>query len=182
METPQFLQNLPKQFEPLRAFLEGSLRPYIKIHEENVGHINEDSSNDPLTLWQSKIGGNPYFPRGLDYPTDPTTGEAMALLVQLNCADLPLIQGLDLPQQGILQFYMGGIQFADPAMDNSRICTLYFPEASQNRGDLITDFSFVNVMETIRGDYDDIYALTFSAEHDFFWLRVRGKNSNGLRI
>lgn len=149
METPRFLQDLPEEFEPLRAFLEGNLKPYIKIHAENVGQTNEDSSNDPLTLWQSKIGGNPYFPKGVDYPTDPTTGEAMALLVQLNCADLSPIQGFDLPQQGMLQFYIGGIQFADPVMDNSRIRTLYFPEVSQNLDDLMTDFSFIRAPRLI---------------------------------
>lgn len=31
MDAPQFLQDLPPQFEPLRSFLEANLQPYIKI-------------------------------------------------------------------------------------------------------------------------------------------------------
>ncbi|NES95589.1 MAG: DUF1963 domain-containing protein, partial [Desertifilum sp. SIO1I2] len=73
METPQFLRELPAEFEPLRTLLETQLKPYIKIHETQVGRINEDSTGDPLTLWQSKIGGNPYFPKGLDYPRVPVS-------------------------------------------------------------------------------------------------------------
>ncbi|TVP64610.1 MAG: DUF1963 domain-containing protein [Nodularia sp. (in: Bacteria)] len=46
-----------------------------------------DANGDPLTLWQSKIGGNPYFPKDMEYPIDRTDGLAMPLLIQINSDD-----------------------------------------------------------------------------------------------
>lgn len=177
METPQFLRELPAEFEPLRTLLEAQLKPYIKIHETQVGRINEDSTGDPLTLWQSKIGGNPYFPKGLDYPCDPVSGEPMILFIQLNCTEVPPIEGFDLPQQGILQAYLGGIQYADAYADK-RHSMLYFPEVSEDINDLVTDFSFINARETLRWDYDEICSLTFSVERNLFWYSRYGEDFN----
>ncbi|MCD8486709.1 MAG: DUF1963 domain-containing protein [Desertifilum sp.] len=177
METPQFLRELPAEFEPLRTLLETNLKPYIKIHETQVGRINQDSTGDPLTLWQSKIGGNPYFPKGLDYPRDPVSGEPMILFIQLNCAEVPQIKGFDLPKQGILQAYLGGIQYADAYADK-RHSMLYFPEVSEDINDLVTDFSFINARETLRWDYDEICSLTFSVERNLFWSSRYGEDFN----
>lgn len=166
---PQFLHDIPAQFEPLRSFLETNLKPYIKIIETGVTKRSDQSPQDPLTRWQSKIGGNPYFPKSATYPVDPTTGEAMALLVQINCADVPPITGFDFPGQGILQFYLGGFQLADAYLEPKRCQVLYFPDISKNEDDLITDFSFINLDETLRVDFPAIYELTFSVSRDLFW-------------
>ncbi len=101
IETPQFLRDLPRKFSPLKKLLEENLKPYIKITPgERVGNMNNrsyaEANGDPLTLWQSKIGGNPYFPKNVEYPIDRITGQAMPLLIQINCADVPPIAGFDL--------------------------------------------------------------------------------------
>ncbi|WP_088893863.1 DUF1963 domain-containing protein [Leptolyngbya ohadii] len=166
-----FLENLPPQFEPLQSFLQQNLVPYIRIQAgEQVGSMDffNRGTGDPLTVWQSKIGGNPYFPKTAKYPIDLGTGKALPLLMQINCAEVPPIAGFDFPQVGILQFYLGS-QPAEAAETPGKYRVLYFPEISTNPSDLITDFSFIERDETLREMYPEVYPITFSASRDLFW-------------
>lgn len=172
-DTPQFLQDLPPQFEPLRSFLEANLVPYIKFTVTDAGHLNSagyggsDWGGDPLELWQSKIGGHPYLPKGTSYPTDAETGEMM-FLMQVNCGDLPMIESLNLPRQGLLQFYIGlDVPMCVLSPEQHRV--LYYPDVSKDRNDLITDFSFLAEPAKSLEWYDKVYTLSFSAQRDVFW-------------
>ncbi len=168
MDTPPLLRNLPAQFEPLRPFLESNLQPYVKIHPgEEVRWLDSDWNGDPLEPWQSKVGGYPYLPQGTDYPTDRQTGEMMMFLMQVNCADLPIIDGFALPQQGILQFY-SGLCVPESVLSPEQHRILYFPEITQDKNDLITDFSFLVEFACYQEWYYEIYSLTFSAQQDVF--------------
>lgn len=177
-DTPQFLNDLPLEFEPLRSHLEANLLPYIKITAEEAGHLNSagypisDWSGDSLELWQSKIGGHPYLPEGTSYPTDRETGEQMMFLMQINCADLPIIDGFALPQQGILQFYVGlNVPMCELSPEQHYI--LYFPEVSQDKTNLVTDFSFLATTSADLEWYDDVYALKFSLQQEVFWVALQ---------
>ena len=86
-------------------------------------HINPEQQP---TLTSSKLGGLPYWPRGLAYPEPVRQGlssdERLALLAQLNLADF----GGDprLPDHGLLQFFITtddlmGLEF-DVPMDAQR--------------------------------------------------------------
>ena len=58
-------------------------------------------------LFDSKIGGTPYFPQSMEYPTGKKNvfeGQPLVLLAQLNFDKLPHIP--DFPQKGILQFFV----------------------------------------------------------------------------
>jgi uncharacterized protein YwqG len=169
-DTLAFLRELPPRFESLRSFLEANLQPYIKIQVgEEVGSFGgAKPTGDPLTVWQSKIGGNPYFPKDLEYPIDPGSGKAMPLLMQINCADVPQIPGFDFPQQGILQFYLGYEPAdADGVPDKYRV--LYFPEVCDDESRLISNFSFIEDYLTIRELYGEIYPIEFVGSRDLFW-------------
>ena len=173
IKTPQFLRDLPRKFSPMKKLLEQNLIPYIKITVgEQVGEMdtlaNADANGDPLTLWQSKIGGNPYFPKDREYPIDSTDGLAMQLVIQINCADVPQIAGFNFPTQGILQFYMG-FEPADASGNPEKYRMIYFPEISENENDLITDFSFIEICGTIKEIYSGVYPISFSVSHDLFW-------------
>jgi uncharacterized protein YwqG len=179
-DTPQFLRDLPPQFEPMRSILEANLLPYIKIQVgEEVGSFSgTNAMGDPLTVWQSKIGGNPYFPKDLEYPIDPGSGKAMPLLMQINCADVPQIAGFDFPQHGILQFYLGYEPAdADGVPDKYRV--LYFSEVDRDESRLITDFNFIEDYLTIRELYGEIYPIEFAVSHDLFW---ESRSSEGINI
>lgn len=168
MNTSPLLHDLPSQFEPLRPFLETNLQPYIKIHaREEVEWRDSVEDEDPLEPWQSKIGGSPYLPQGTDYPADRETGKMMMFLMQINCADLPAIDGFNLPRQGILQFYSGlDVPMSQMSPEQHRI--LYFPEVSQDKDSLITNFSFLAELDYSRDWYESIHSLTFSTQQDVF--------------
>lgn len=180
-DIPQLLSDLPPEFEPLRSLLEANLLPYLKMIPESAGHLNSagypisDWSGDPLELWQSKIGGHPYLPKGTSYPIDRETGEQMMFLMQVNCADLPSIDGFALPRQGILQFYVGlDVAMCELSPEQHRI--LYFPEVSQDKNNLVTDFSFLARTSSHLEWYDDVYALRFSLQQDVFWVARQSLN------
>lgn len=60
------------------------------------------------TVFDTKLGGIPYLPKGYEYPvvnTGEHFGKPLRFLAQLNFDKLPHIDGF--PQGGILQFYAG---------------------------------------------------------------------------
>ena len=60
------------------------------------------------TVFDTKLGGIPYLPKGYEYPvvnTGEHFGKPLRFLAQLNFDKLPYIEGF--PQGGILQFYAG---------------------------------------------------------------------------
>ncbi|MBD2357886.1 DUF1963 domain-containing protein [Tolypothrix sp. FACHB-123] len=166
--TDNILRDLPPEFAPLRSLLETNLLPYIKIITDEVGYLDSAEDTDPLEPWQSKIGGHPYLPKDTSYPVDGETGEMMMFLMQVNCADLPIIDGFALPRQGILQFYSGlNVPMCELSPEQHHI--LYFPEISQDKNNLVTDFSFLASTSEQLEWYRDIYALRFVLQQDVFW-------------
>ena len=63
----------------------------------------------------SKFGGEPYFPKTMDYPHN-ANGEPLRLLAQLNFAELPHLA--DFPEQGILQFFIANNVFYGADFDD----------------------------------------------------------------
>ena len=58
-------------------------------------------------IFDSKIGGTPYFPKDMEYPVGKKNtfdGQPLTLLAQLNFNELPAIP--DFPTKGILQFFI----------------------------------------------------------------------------
>lgn len=61
------------------------------------------------SVFDSKLGGVPYFPKDMEYPRvleGEQAGKPLRLLAQLNFGTLPHLEGF--PQKGILQFFAGG--------------------------------------------------------------------------
>jgi uncharacterized protein YwqG len=164
---------LPSQFEPLRSFLEANLVPYIKVQTQRAGSLRTGSADadgwdDPLEPWQSKMGGRPYLPKGVSYPCDRRTGQLMMFLLQVDCAELPAVEGLNLPNQGLLQFYVGlNVPMGDLSPERHRV--LYFPEIVRDKSGLITDFSFLEGPASALEWYSQVYGLTFALQQDVFW-------------
>lgn len=58
-------------------------------------------------IFDSKLGGTPYFPKDMEYPRGKKNafdGQPLTLLAQLNFGELPAIP--DFPNKGILQFFI----------------------------------------------------------------------------
>ncbi|MCI8422552.1 MAG: DUF1963 domain-containing protein [Lawsonibacter sp.] len=67
-------------------------------------------------LRESKVGGDPYLPRDMEWPLD-RQGVPLRLLAQVDCAALSALE--DFPHTGLLQFWIGtddlyGADYDDP--------------------------------------------------------------------
>ncbi|MDE6728097.1 MAG: DUF1963 domain-containing protein, partial [Oscillospiraceae bacterium] len=68
-------------------------------------------------VFDSKMGGIPYFPKNMEYPTvreGSDKGKPLYLLAQLNFGTLPKIEGF--PGEGILQIFAGYDHYDDDDM------------------------------------------------------------------
>lgn len=127
--------SLPAGFEPFRAKLEASVRPYLDIQTQ----ITETA-----TLWQSKFLGLPYWPKSTSAPQTPL-GHYLYLLAQINFSEASPLPGF--PERGILQFYIAsadlyGANFERPT-EQSGFRIVFHPHPSTDHTDLVTDFSFM---------------------------------------
>jgi len=61
---------------------------------------------DPANTTQSRLGGLPTLPAGQDWPRVDATGQPLAFLAQIDCADLPTLHNASpLPRNGQLLFF-----------------------------------------------------------------------------
>ncbi|MEA5511308.1 YwqG family protein [Crocosphaera sp. UHCC 0190] len=153
--------KLPNQLEPLRKELEATVKSYLKI---------KPSFSHDLTLWESKFGGYPYFPKTLDYPKNPQ-GQPLVLLAQINFSDTLLLEGF--PKEGILQFYIDSHHdlygFDDEDMTNqAHFRVLYFDKIEFDESKLITDFSFLPNIDDLETFLPFIgsFSLIFEQKHE----------------
>ncbi len=111
--------EVKERFEKLLAELNKTAAPLPRVELTPV--------RAKTTVFDSKLGGVPYLPKGFEYPTareGEYAGKPLRLLAQLNFGSLPHIDGF--PEKGILQFYAGcddddliGMDFDDGANQNS---------------------------------------------------------------
>ncbi len=134
--------SLPLELAPYREKFLSTVQPFIKIIPQEAG---------PTKPWQSKIGGEPYLPKDMDFPRG-TEKEALFFLAQFNFSELPPLPGF--PETGILQFFINddslwGLNTEAPTVQaNFRV--VYFPEITEDLTLLHTDFSKLN------WDYDGL--------------------------
>jgi len=148
--------ELPDELLVYKERIESTIKPFVEIKAR---------AEDNLLLWQSKFGGLPYFPRGLQYPQD-SNGQAMFLLAQINFGETPILESF--PEKGILQFYISGGSdvygacFESPArQDDFKV--LYFPEITENEGLLVTEFGFLPESDLLPMEKQS--SLTFNLRH-----------------
>lgn len=152
---------LPSELEPYRSILEGTQTSYIAIQPKK----------ESTTLYQSKFGGNPYFPKNQDYPYDEQ-GVPLFLLAQINFEEVPHLEPY--PTSGILQFFVSfdddiiGIDFND--YTNQQNFRVIYHEELLSEEELIQDFSFLPPAEEGTLPLVDEMKLTFELKEEFVSL------------
>ena len=136
--TPDLLNH--PALRPYKDSICATARPCAEITLLPAAH---------LTVWQSKLGGQPYWPKDMEYPRN-AKGRPLHLLAQINFAETPPLP--DFPEKGILQFYiacntgiqdMWGMNLDDPARpDGFRV--IYHPAPLLEAAGLNHDFGFLN--------------------------------------
>lgn len=127
--------------EPCRERLEASRRPAIQVNLQPA---------ERMTPWQSKLLGDPYWPRSIPYPMaykGLASGYGLVLLLQLNFAEMPRLPFF--PDQGILQIFLDateydiGSEFANTKDDPEIVQAVYHEIVIQDRNHIMNDFSGV---------------------------------------
>lgn len=133
-------------------------------------------------LFDSKLGGTPYFPKDMEYPKGVSgyyyKGKPLRLLVQLNFEQLPHIE--DFPKKGILQIFL--------ACENDGVCGFDFSvheePVVQNGFRVVYHENIITDTSLLISDEDVPYESFSSDEYDFplrgeFILKA-GEPSMGL--
>ncbi|AEE50943.1 YwqG family protein [Haliscomenobacter hydrossis] len=155
------LLQLPKILEPFQEKVQATQQSTIRIHPKTT---------PPVHLWQSKIGGKPYWPKDSAYPQN-SLGKPLFFLAQFNFAEIPALEGF--PQKGILQFFIlnddtYGLNFDAPS-DNENYRVVYHPEPLLSAENLENDFAFLpDFHEDTPIPPEATFALDFSLEAE--WL------------
>lgn len=125
------------------------------------------------TVFDNKIGGVPYFPKNMKYPTSTVTKKPLSLLAQLNFDNLPHID--DFPSTGILQIFIEdeecyGMDFDDKCSQN-RYRIVYHTNIIQDESKLISavheisDLPFSTEYLLIPDSHQSIMYATTSVEN-----------------
>ena len=118
-------------------------------------------TKDATTIFDSKIGGVPYFPKTMEYPRGKSEDQPLVLLAQINLSNLPDLP--DFPHEGILQFFIAGDDLYGMSVDGLDVQDdfriIYHKE-------IISDISQLMTAEDIpqNSGEDEIY-LPFEGEY-----------------
>lgn len=129
-----------------------SLQPYQQIIESTaMPSVLMSFRQEKTPLYQSKIGGEPYFPA--DYPVDffyvpfpntvhytpwpkhPKTGKELMLLIQINFEEMPPLPFF--PRKGILQLFVDDNDWHNLGKN---LRALYHPKVIRKEELLFSDF------------------------------------------
>ncbi len=118
MSEKEFSPKTMEKLEKLMARVDELIEPVqtVRLHPKR----------GETTVFDSKMGGVPYFPKSMKYPVvreGEHKGKPLYFLAQLNFGTLPKIPGF--PTEGILQFFAGcegddvyGMDFKDGQSQN----------------------------------------------------------------
>lgn len=97
LDPPDPLLDLPAKLDTYRAAIAATVLPIIAI---------DTSERVPTFRTASQLGGRPWWPKALTYPTAKDTGAPLYLLAQINFSDVPHLPTF--PTAGLLQVFIAG--------------------------------------------------------------------------
>ncbi len=113
---------------------------------EPVDTVRLHPKRGETTVFYSKMGGVPYFPKSMKYPVvlkGEHKGKPLCFLAQLNLGTLPKIPGF--PTEGILQFFTGcdgdelcGMNY-DNQFDQNRFRVIYHEKVVTDASELYSE-------------------------------------------
>lgn len=154
-DEPDDPPGFPTALMPFHAAIEATRRPIVKL---------KLTADVPASRTGSRIGGMPWWPKSMAYPTGKA-GQPLFLLAQINYADAPTLDGF--PSSGLLQFFIGandlyGCNLDDLLEPDGFVCVYHAdPDAAVLLED---DFSFLEIP-------DDHYMLPLERPHEAVGVR-----------
>jgi len=168
------------------ARLQEIIAPYRKMLDQTEQPMIQLNMKQGKTgPYDSKIAGDPYFPKNDEYPVDGA-GHPMKLLAQMNFGQLPKLK--DYPETGLLQIFISvhddlyGMNI-DHKTEQKDFRIKFIEEPFLAEEELLTDFSFVKIPDDFYFPVMKEGAITgeLSSETisvgDFRFEKVTGKQS-----
>jgi len=128
-------------------------------------------ANSPKYVWQSKFGGDPYWPLNVDnYPVDKK-GRPFSLLAQFNLAELPSL--VDFPAEGMLQFFISSHSWGGGYLPKGKSLEVYVKESVGYK--VVYHKEVIKDKKLLKSNFDDDrrrmpingeYALEFVIERE----------------
>lgn len=149
------IEKMETELLPYKEELFELIKPQVKL---SLTDAKED-----FPLWKSNLNGNPYLPKGFNYPTEEN-GFPMKMIAQLNLEELPILE--DYPEKGILQFYVksGDDYFGR----DDAVKVIYHENIIEDESQLVTDFSFlssIDMEDWLYEEPDRIFTITGSLKY-----------------
>ena len=150
--------KLPAAMEPFREHLLRTKQSYIRATAQKMRDTKP---------WESKVGGQPYLPKGETWPA-ASDGRELFFLAQVNFAEMPPLTPF--PRKGIVQFYildddLYGMDFDDGEnQDTFRV--LYHPDPILNESVLQAGPDMLRDFEELPHHPDESYPLRFTLEEE----------------
>ncbi|MFN0014937.1 MAG: YwqG family protein [Saprospiraceae bacterium] len=145
--------DLPAAIEPFRDRLLATRRTFVRVSAQPAR---------ATSWWESKVGGQPYLPKGIPFPAAPD-GRELVFLAQINFADMPRLHPF--PERGIVQFYINdddlyGMDFDDGECPDM-FRTLFFPDPTTDVSALQTQFTPSEDEDILPHHPETTYPLAF---------------------
>jgi uncharacterized protein YwqG len=143
-----------------------SFSPKFAATAQKFTRIKAQKSKN-TSLWQSKVGGIPYMPKGFETPCAPD-GQELHFLAQINFEEIPMMHPF--PNKGILQFFIQdddllGMDFDDgEVQDTFRV--IYHAEVIKDEKKLSIKFNMLRDYEFLPHHPEESYPLIFSEEEE----------------
>ena len=124
-------------------------------------------STEECGIFDSKIGGLPYFPEGAPVPCD-RDGHALYLLAQINCEDIAELP--DFPHKGMLQFFIsdddlyGSTLTVPSPQDDWRV--VYYPEIDPATDPALAEEVFSKGLERELCPFEGEYRMNFTLDEE----------------
>ncbi len=146
--------KLPQLLEPFREQLLQTQKTFIRATSQALRKTK---------LWESKVGGVPYLPKNLAWPTNPE-GRGLFFLAQINFAETPPLAPF--PSKGILQFFINDDDLYGMDFDNGEnpdtFRVLFHPEVVEIESQLQTKLPTTTWDESMLPHHpDESYPLIF---------------------
>jgi uncharacterized protein YwqG len=119
LDPPDPLLDLPAELDTYRAAIAATVLPIIGI---------DTSERVPTSRTASQLGGRPWWPKALAFPTAKDSGAPLYLLAQINFADVPPLPSF--PRAGLLQVFIAnndtfGCDYENPAASPGFHCAYH---------------------------------------------------------
>ncbi len=208
-KVKEAMEEMKKEVRELKAEQVRTIVERIKEKTKRKAYKLELNIEKQPGIFDSKFGGLPYWDGAKEYPVDDK-GQKMLMLAQINLKGLPRLcneDGLELPEEGLLQFFCGaddcyGLDFdtadsqktyrviyhktIDPAVTEEKVKAMGIPASTDED---MEEYTPVFVASAVDISVEDVYMglsdyrfdeMFLSDAHSLYQVNTEGVSAYNL--